>query len=551
MEHREAERLKELDAVKTRLYTNITHEFRTPLTIISGMADEIKEHPLEWLIDGTEMIKRNSRQLLHLVNQMLDLRKLETGKMTVDMVNGNVLPFLKYLFESFHSLASSKGIELRFVTSLPDLTMDYDAEKLQKIVSNLLSNALKFTPAGGQVELKLEIEQLEVDGKLYPPVPQLLISVSDTGIGIPQEKIPFIFDHFYQVDDTHSRPSEGTGIGLALTQELVKLLGGTISLESQKEKGSTFKVMLPLTDHSPKSQSTETQAIDVEATLPKPPVDNSESGTAKRSRTEKSAEIINPTVLIIEDNADVVIYLKTCLWADYQLLVATNGKSGLEQAIENTPDLILSDVMMPEMDGFEVCKALKNDDRTSHIPVILLTAKADMESRLEGLDCGADAYLAKPFEPRELHLRIRNLLELRKKMQIYYLALTIGQSAKAETLQKGQVEKREDTFVQKARAIVEQNLDDAQFSTEELGKLLAMSRSQLHRKLTALTGLSPNHFIRYIRLGQARQRLLETDDNIAEIAYGTGFSDPGYFSRVFRQEYEMTPKEWRDLKGAR
>lgn len=562
LEHAEAERLKELDAVKTRLYTNISHEFRTPLTVIGGMAEEVKleigkleigksgnapisNFPIsQFLISSLDMIKRNSTYLLRLVNQMLDLRKLESGNMAVDMQNGDVLPFLRYLLESFHSIASAKNVEFRFETDLDVLELDYDPDKLQKIVSNLLSNALKFTPEGGQVELKLEIGNWEIGKFEEPSISQFLISISDTGMGIHPEKLPFIFDPFYQANGSLTGPGEGTGIGLALTRELVKLLGGTISVESEIGKGAIFTVRLPLTNQAGKRLTNDGLAVVSEAADGHYSISNGTTHVEQDSSLEKAT-----TVLLIEDNADVVTYLKTCLRGSYQVLVATDGKAGMERAIEAIPDLILSDVMMPEMDGFEVCKALKNDDRTSHIPIILLTAKADMESRLEGLDCGADAYLSKPFEPRELLLSIQNLLELRQRMQSHYLALGVERPEKAAESQ--QAGKRESAFVQKTRAIVEQHLDDAQFSTEELGRLLAMSRSQLHRKLTALTGLSPNHFIRIVKLEKARRFLAETDMGIAEIAYRTGFSDPGYFSRLFRQEYGITPKEWRDGKGLR
>ena len=584
MEHREAERLKELDAAKTRLYTNITHEFRTPLTVISGMAEEIREHPSENLGAGVDMIKRNSQYLLRLVNQMLDLRKLEAGKMPLDMVNGDVLPFLRYLLESFHSLASSKYIELRFETSLPELVLDFDPDKLQKIVSNLLSNALKFTPAGGEVTLHAGIACPDLsgrdEGQLVPmyregmntgmkdegrgmishvgsfliPHPSslhsfLVLTISDTGIGIPPEKLPFIFDHFYQVDDTHNRPGEGTGIGLALTRELIRLLGGNISVESEVGKGTSFMVKLPVTNRAKENSASSELMADLEAVGSKILFDPGQAGVGLDGSSKRTAP--RHKILIVEDNADVVKYLTTCLQGRYQLQIATNGKTGMEQAIETVPDLIVSDVMMPEMNGFDLCKALKNDDRTSHVPIILLTAKADMDSMLEGLDCGADAYLPKPFESRELTLRIRKLLELREKMQTHYLSLATSHPVHPAKVSLTLTENKENAFVQKIRAIVEMHLDDSRFSTDDLGREVAMSRSQLHRKLTALTGLSPNHFIRIVKLDKARHFLVETDMGIAEIAYSTGFSDPGYFTRVFRQEYGMTPKEWRDGEGLR
>ncbi len=523
----EAARLKELDTFKTRLYTNITHEFRTPLTIISGMADQILEHPQRWLIEGVGAIKRNSLQLLYLVNQMLDLQKLEAGRIPLNMVQGDILIYMKYLTESFHSQAQLKNIELRFETDLPELVVDYDPDKLQQIVSNLISNSLKFTPAGGRVLVSAGLSNGQ-------NTPHLILKVSDTGIGIPAASQPYIFDRFYQVDDSHTRKGEGTGIGLAIIRELVKLLGGEISVKSDPGQGSEFKVVLPVTHKAPLMAGVEENELEEPA---------SGAGTTFILRENITSNNGNlPQVLIIEDNTDVQQYLSICLENDYQLLFAGNGREGIEKATEFIPDLVISDVMMPEKDGFEVCRTLKDDIRTSHIPVILLTAKADNESRLQGLTCGADAYLAKPFNKNELLVRIQKLLELRQKLQQHYFLQGGGDGGEAVSPGGS----KEEVFVEKFREIVLNHLDESHFSVDELSRELAMSRSQLYRKITALTGVSPNRYTRHLRLQKARKLLVETDDTIANIAYDTGFNDPAYFTRVFTHEFGMTPSEFRD-----
>jgi signal transduction histidine kinase/ligand-binding sensor domain-containing protein/DNA-binding response OmpR family regulator len=535
LEHAENIRLKELDTFKTRLYTNITHEFRTPLTVIAGMADQIREDPGRWLSEGTQIIKRNTSQLLRLVNQMLDLRKLETGRMLLNMVQDDILIYLKYLVESFHSQAAAKNIRLHFETDLMEMVMDYDPDKLQQIVSNLLFNALKFTPEEGEVELKLTTDET--------PPPNILIQVSDTGIGIPPEKQPYVFDRFYQADDSHTRSGEGTGIGLALTRELVKLLKGEISVKSEPGHGSVFEVKLPVR-HEAKVSSLTHEALQSIAEA------KDQSLPVLLETTPMVEKPGHPQLLLIEDNPDVVRYLAAVLQGSYHLTTAQNGREGIEKAIKTIPDLVISDVMMPEKDGFEVCETLKNDERTSHIPVILLTAKADMESRLEGLTCGADAYLAKPFNKNELLIRIQKLLELRQHLQQHFLSLVTGQQ-EAEQTSLSAFEKKENEFIEKVKEIIIGHIGDSQFSVESLSREVAMSRSQLHRKVTALTGVSPNRFVRYLKLQKARDLLIETDENITNIAYDTGFNDPGYFTRVFTQEFGMAPSEFREAQKTR
>lgn len=554
LEHAEAVRLKELDAVKTRLYTNITHEFRTPLTVISGMADQVNEHPDIWLEQGTALIKRNSNRLLELVNQMLDLAKLESGKMPLHLQQGDLVNYVKYLLESFHSLAENKGVQLHFLSEIASLTMDYDAEKIQQVLANLLSNAIKFTPAGGHVYVELRLKNPEQDAS---PGNALVIRVRDTGIGIDENKLPYIFDRFYQVDAASTRQGEGTGIGLALTRELVKLMDGDISAASRPGQGTEMIVTLPArkrasaapgagywSDDFGATEKTETRSVN-----PTPP-DRSpvffpfkrqqepETGATKIPASKEQA-MDHPVVLVAEDNADVVTYLAACLAPRYTLAVARNGQECIDMAAALIPDLVISDVMMPLRDGFEVCHALKNDLRTSHIPLILLTAKADLPHKLDGLRLGADVYLAKPFQREELLAHIDNLLESRQKLQAHYLGVA-GLAAPPVT------EQPEDRFVLKVRQAIEAHLDEYDFTVEQLCRETGMSNAHLHRKLTALTGLSAIRFMRHIRLKHAKELLRDPANSITAVAFDTGFNDPSYFSRIFKQEFGVTPKEWRE-----
>jgi len=516
----EARRLKELDSFKTKLYTNITHEFRTPLTVISGMADQVLDNPKKWFQEGLTMIKRNSQQLLSLVNQMLDLSKLEAGNLPVNLIQEDLVVYLNYLTESFHSYAETKDIRLHFLSEMDELMMDYDPEKVQTIFTNLVGNAIKFTPAGGDVYIKLR----ETKDNYCQ------IEIKDTGIGISEEQLPHIFDRFYQADDSVTRQAEGTGIGLALTKELVKLLDGTIEVQSQTGEGTTFTVRLPIHREAAIGKtsaptSSLVSAIGTSAAMP------------SLAMSSEASEL--PVALLIEDNQDVLHYLAACLEGQYQLEMAANGQEGIEKALEAVPDIIISDVMMPKKDGFEVVQTLKNDERTSHIPIILLTAKADAASRIEGLERGADAYLAKPFEQKELEVRLRKLIELRQQLQTRYGALSPLSPTDNIAFAK------EDKFLLKVRQLVEENIEDENYGIEELCQELRISRVQLHRKLKALTDKSTSHVIRSIRLQKAYPLLLESDLNITEIAYRVGFSSSKYFSQVFKEEFGQTPSDFR------
>ena len=534
-----AVQLKELDAVKTRLYTNITHEFRTPLTVILGMAQQVLDKPTEHLQEGLTMIKRNGQNLLNLVNQMLDLSKLDSGKLDLHYQQGDVVNFLKYIGESLHSLAENKGIIMHFLTDLDTLIMDIDEARLQQVMSNLLSNAVKFTPKGGNIYMTIGRQNNN-----------LSIKIKDTGVGISEEQLPYIFDRFYQADDSATRHGEGTGIGLSLTHELVKLMNGTIAVKSHIYKGSEFEVLLPITHLSDIKENKE----EIVKTAQNKAILINEDPLMLENQSTNNEK---PLILIADDNADVQAYIASCLAEDYNLLIAKDGQECEDMAFNKTPDLIVSDVMMPFKDGFEVCKTLKTDERTSHIPIIMLTAKADIDSKLQGFGQGADAYLMKPFNKEELLLRIKKLLELRQQLQQYYLSkvglkaiYTEGGNTKRDekTIEKNApyINNFDNAFVIKVKTTIETHLRNADFDVEKLCRALALSTSQMNRKLTALTGLSTNNFIRSIRLIKAKELLLHSGYTVTAIAYDSGFNDPAYFIRVFKQMFGVTPQAWRE-----
>jgi len=520
----EATRLKELDEMKTKFFTNITHEFRTPLTVILGMADFIKEQPGKWLDEGVPKIKNNANRLLRLVNQMLDLSKLEAGAMPLNLQQGDIIAYLRYIVESYSSLAVSKELKLVFSSDNDAVVMDYDPEKLLQIIANLVSNAIKFCPAGGRVEVKASLPK---DNRS-----QLEIQVLDTGPGIPPEMLPNIFDRFYRVETTTGSDAGGTGLGLALVKEMTRLAGGTIGVQSRPGSGTVFTLRFPVTNNARYAS-------------PEPPVFKEKSLISPAEAQSKPASAKNkplpnhelPALLIVEDSTDVTEYLKALTEDHYQVITAANGRQGLEKALEIVPDIILSDVMMPEMDGIIMLDRIKNDFRTSHIPVVMLTAKADISSKLHGLERGADDYMAKPFNREELLLKLRNLIEMRSRLQQRYAGmgplLPVGDKNTAI----------EDQFMMKVRKLLEVNLDDDRFGIIELCRDLGMSRAQLYRKFKSLTSKTVNEYIRSFRLHKARELLLTSDLNVSEAAYETGFKNLSHFSRVFTEEFGRNPSE--------
>ncbi len=547
---RQAEKLKELDRAKSKFFTNISHEFRTPLTIISGMIDQVMAKPDVWLEKGGKMIKQNSLNLLNLINQILDLRKLESKKLTLNLVQGDIVKYLRYLTESYQSYAENKNLKLHFLAAQSSIIMDYDPDKMLRIVSNLLSNAIKYNKEKG--DIYFQIEQIEKKGKKH-----LQLRVQDTGKGIPKEKLPDIFGRFYQVNEPGKEKVVGSGIGLALTHELVNLMKGTIEVNSELNIGTTFLINIPIT------RSAEVKDTFVETPIVKQQISTKGEEIFSKpiqqpvliNNEEKAADL--PNLLIVEDNPEIVQILVACLEEDYHLQIANNGQHGIDIAIEQVPDIIVSDVMMPVKNGFELTDTLKSDERTSHIPIILLTAKTDLDSKISGLEKGADAYLAKPFEQKELLVRLRKLLELRKKLQARYsgtnsspvdsqMPVPISHRDEFGTDRPPSTDlKMEDLFIQKVRGFITDNLSNSEYDILRLTRDLGMSRSQVFRKIKALTGTSPALFIRSHRLREGKKLLTSSNLTISEIAYEVGFSTVQYFSDAFLEEFGERPSATR------
>lgn len=513
------DQLKELDAMKTNFFANISHEFRTPLTLIlSPLVDLRKEFPKREIF---QVMQRNGERLLALINQLLDLSKLEANKMTIELEKIELVYFFRTLGSSFSSLAQSRNIELVIQQNQPECWGLIDKDKTEKIVTNLLSNALKFTEESKKVSIQVDYATA---------TREVIIKIQDEGIGISAEVLPRIFDRFYQVEDSKSRRFEGTGIGLSLVHELVKVLNGSIEVSSKEHIGTTFIVKLPIHE------------------IPKENNDIGITATEQIFLAEKKSILINDPaneetkeniLLIVDDNDDIRSYLKTIFGKEFRVIEAINGKDGLIKANEQIPDVIISDLMMPEMDGFEFCKYLKTDEKTSHIPIVMLTAKATIESRIEGLELGADDYLIKPFNSTEIQVRVKNLLDKQKRLQQYYgknitSTKPIGNATNALDL----------VFLQKAKAIAEKYLSDSSFNAEQFSEGMNLSQSQLLRKLKALTNLTIVEFIRQYRLQRAATLLAQQAGTVSEIALQVGFENMSYFAKVFQEQFGVLPSDY-------
>ncbi|WP_051398350.1 ATP-binding protein [Runella limosa] len=525
----EAEKLQELDTLKTRFFTNISHEFRTPLTLLVGpLADLRKKFPNEDLV---QVMQRNVNRLQALINQLLDLSKFDAGELKVETKKGDVSQFFSYIFGSFETLAQNKNLHFNVHQSHRSLDAQFDADKLEKITTNLLSNAFKFTPSNGRVGAEVEYipKETTID---------VILTVSDNGIGIDAQRLPRIFDRFYQVDDTSHRNYEGTGIGLALVKELVEILKGRISVKSEVNKGTTFRVEFAL-------MASPADMTAAEATFEISHTDTSISLLLTEAAQEQNLVPADdqPVLLIVEDNPDLRLYLRKIFETQYQIIEANDGQQGLEIALQNVPDMVITDLMMPRLDGFGLCERLKTDERTSHIPVVLLTAKATLTDRLEGLGLGADEYLQKPFNKDELVIRVKNLLQqrrlLREKFSLRLATLPNEPAVGNEVSQQ-----LDNQFIQRIRAVIDAHLSESNFDVDGLCKELGISRTNLHRKLKALTGTSATEFIRKIRLQRAAQLVQQNTLTVSEIAYQVGFESLSYFSKSFQEEFGMSPSEY-------
>lgn len=529
----ETEQKTKLDKIKSRFFANLSHEFRTPLMLIKGPLEQLKESK-ENYFENINLIERNSDRLKNLIDQLLELSQLEKAVIPIRAKKENLTEIMKGLINAFETLAIQNNISFKFENKSGNTDCWVDRDKFEKIINNLLSNAFKFTPNGGSVNVLINNSYL--DKKEY-----LEIAVSDTGVGIPSEKLNKIFDRFFQVDDSSQRSYGGSGIGLALVKELVELHKWKIFVQSDEGKGTNFKITIPMWDDY-LNEDVKIYEDSAEKILDNNINKENTQVLEKLSYDDENKLSLNgderPVILIVEDTKDVRKYLKSLLNKDYTIYEAVNGLEGIKSATDINPDLILSDIMMPSMDGLEFCSRIKSEWQTSDIPVILLTAKASFESKIEGLEIGADDYLTKPFESKELRARIKNLLEQRKRLRDKY-------SNELETLTGPEkLNTADDEFIKNTLDLIQKNLDKTNFSTEHLANELFVSRTQLHRKIMAITGQAPGELIRTIKLKRAAKMLLEKNLSVTQIAYEIGFANPSQFARAFKKQFNCLPSDF-------
>lgn len=513
---------EELMNLKLQFFTEISHEFRTPLTLIIDpleqlMNETVKQEQKPYLYS---MMNRNARQLLSLINQLLDFRKLQSGKLTLNCTNQDIVAFVNEVKSVFEQKAIERNIRFVLESSFTDYQLSFDTDKMRKIITNLVANAFRFTPDFGEIIIRIKVQT---------DLPEhIIIEVKDNGTGIAAEHHEQIFEAFFQVKQLNNQ-SQSSGLGLALTKELVLLHGGTINVLSSPGKGACFSFSIPIL-HSGDNKATLTENIETTA---------SENIIRFDEQTEISGEAELPLVLIIDDQADIRQYLQLQLSSLYRIESAENGLDGFNKAIETIPDLIISDIMMPELDGIELCKRIKTHELTSHIPVILLTARQSDEAQIEGYETGADAYVVKPFNSKLLQARIINLLTQRKKLRKLF-----SDNKDVLNISKLSVNITDEAFLSKVLEIIHQNIEDPDFDQDVLSEKLKISRSQLYRKIRALTNRSVHEFIISVRMNKARELLLSAEFSISETAYKVGFSLPTNFTRTFTKHFGVTPKKY-------
>ncbi len=540
----QAEKLAELDRAKSRFFANISHEFRTPLTLTIGPLEDLleREQLAPRALDDVDLALRNARRLLRLVNQILDVAKLEAGQMQLRAREEDLTAFLRRIAEAFAPLAERKQVRFRLEVPSSPVTLYYDPDLIEKVLANLLSNAFKFTPREGTVRLSLDLPVTLQDESEW-----VTITVRDSGPGIPAEGLPHVFERFYQAEESGSRLEAGTGIGLSLAKELVELHRGIIGVESEMGFGTTFTVHLrrgcahldpAVVVPAPRQRPATPQvAVDQVAEI-------FVSADGAPVETSDSTEDVT-TILVVDDNPDVRSYLRRHLERTYRVLEAAEGRSGVDTVRRELPDLVICDVMMPEMDGRAVCRALKQDPETEFVPVILLTAKAATEDKIEGLEVGADDYVTKPFDMQELSARVENLIASRKRLLNGNGGRGRVQASSVEATSSSEL------FLERLRSAIEEHLADADFTVERLASLLGQSRSNLHRRVRAIDGRSPQDVVRAVRLERAQQLLEAGAGSVSEIAYGVGFKSVSHFSRSFRQQFGMSPSKYTARKQTR
>jgi signal transduction histidine kinase/DNA-binding response OmpR family regulator len=529
----QAQRLAKMEELKSRFFSNVTHQFRTPLTLIVGPAQDALDErfgPVEApLRPQIELIHRNALGLQHLIDQLLDLSRLDAGGMRLETQYADLQVFLASMHQAFTPLAERRQIGFEYRTSCSEVWTYFDADKLEKAISNLLSNAFKFTPAGGRVRLALRVAD------------EIEIHVRDSGPGIPEGEVGHVFDRFYQARGVDGG-SSGSGIGLALARELVELHGGTIGIDSEVGFGTHLTVRLPHHGDSTTVQMTPS-ALELVG-------DGAIAGDGAGLQEEDIETVVaradgSPAILVVDDNDDVRAYLRSHLEPRYSVLEARNGRAGIALAQKHRPALVICDVMMPDIEGLEVCRVLKGDEATSTIPIVLLTARATEEAKLEGLAARADDYMFKPFSAAELLTRVENLIELRRMLWRapgggYEMSPSVPEISSAD-----------EKFLEGVKAAIEQRMSNTNFGVEWLADEVALSARQLQRRLHATVGLSAAGLVRMMRLQRAAQLLERRAGTVSEIAYMVGFQDAGYFASLFKQTYGLTPSTYAEQHAVR
>lgn len=528
LERIQRENMEKLNRAKLQFFTNISHEFRTPLTLILGPVQNLMESVRgdAFMRNQLFTINNNAQRLLRLVNQLLDFRKAESGNLKLQVSEGNIVKFVKEIKLSFDALAEQMKIDFRLISSSNIIKIYFDRDQFEKILFNLLSNAFKHTPEGGSISIEIMEKQQGV-----------AISVSDNGRGIKPEVFEHLFQTFFSYDD--DRHHSGTGIGLALVKTLVDAHHGEIEVQSEENQFTRFTITLKSgSSHFDAAEMTPEKS-DYENIAVYPVLGPEVLMVPEKEEVSQPLEDL-PRILIVEDNAEVRAYVKSVFAGTYLVLEAEDGKEGLQVALEEIPDIIISDVMMPYVDGISLCKQLKSDPKTSHIPVILLTARTSLIFKVEGLETGADDYVTKPFNPRVLQLKVKNLLKtLEQTRKLFKDNEVLKIEPNRVTLNSA-----DEKFVSQVLESIEKNMSTSEYSVEVLCDDVGMSRMQLYRKLKALTGLSANEFIRSIRLKRAAQLLEQNQLTVAEITYEVGFSDLQYFRECFKKMFAVTPTEY-------
>lgn len=528
-----AKKLHELDMMKLRFYTNISHEIRTPLTLILGPLEKLRNNSIpEADIKGhLEVMHRNANQLNELINQLLDFRKMESGNLKLALKKGDLVSFIAGIVSSFGKFAEEKEIELKFNSLKKEIVTNFDEDKIAKIMNNLLSNAFKFTGKGGKivVNISLVFDTEDQDGSLESSEKRVVeITVKDTGIGIEESNLEKIFNRFFQVDQFSAQT--GTGIGLALTKELVKLHNGKIFVTSKPGKSSKFTIHLPYEDLRNVPNPVESRHAEVSGEGEQPTV----LDEGANEQTIAGQKIM----LLVDDNADVRYFIRSHFSSGYQIVEAKDGVEGWQMALKTIPNIIISDVMMPDMDGFEFCRKIRKDERTSHIPILLLTALGSRDHEIEGLSLGADDYITKPFDLVILQTKVENILSVRQSLKQKYAGEVFLQPSNIV------LSSPDERFLQKAIGVVENNIADPDLDIDRFATEIGVSRMQLYRKLNALTEMTVKEFVRDIRLKRAAQMLIQKRMNVSEVAYAVGFKDLSHFRKCFRQEFGMSASDY-------